>query len=125
MTRYSVEVHNDCFARLSAVPVYTVLLPQMMMKYLCLLQSELMARAHQEIQHIVLCDSTASLDRFNTSIFILSTASTTSGIPQAIILTSDEREHTIQRAIEMVKEINFYHPGHFMAMDRILVQRYS
>ena len=65
-----------------------------------------MARAHQEIQQaseIVFCDSTASLDRFNTSIFILSTASTASGIPLAII--SDEREHTIQRAVEMVKEI--------------------
>ena len=38
-------------------------------------------------------------------LFILSTASTASGIPLAIILTSDEREHTIQRAFDMVKEI--------------------
>ena len=72
------------------------------------LLTPLMAHAHQEIQQaseIVFCDSTASLDRFNTSIFILSTASTASGIPLAIILTSDERENTIQRAFEMVKEI--------------------
>ena len=43
------------------------------------LLTPLMARAHQEIQQAsetVFCDSTASLDRFNTSIFILSTAST-------------------------------------------------
>ena len=33
-------MHNGYFARLSAVPVYTVLLPQIMMKYLRLLQSE-------------------------------------------------------------------------------------
>ena len=72
------------------------------------LLTPLMARAHQEIQQaseIVFCDSTASLDRFNTSIFILSTASTASGVPLAIMLTSDEREHTIHRAFEMVKEI--------------------
>ena len=69
------------------------------------LLTPLMARAHQEIQQaseIVFCNSTASLD---TSIFISSTASTASGIPLAIMLTSDEREHTIQRAFEMVKEI--------------------
>ena len=57
------------------------------------LLAPLMARAHQEIQQaseIVFCDSTATLDRFNTSIFILFTASTVSGIPLAIMLTSDE-----------------------------------
>ena len=54
------------------------------------LLTPLIARAHQEIQQaseIVFCNSTASLD---TSIFILSTASTASGISLAIMLTSDE-----------------------------------
>lgn len=57
---------------------------------LLVLLTPLMARAHQEIQQaseIVFCNSTASLD---TSIFILSTASTASGISLAIMLTSDE-----------------------------------
>ena len=72
------------------------------------LLTPLIAHAHQETQQaseIVFCDSTTSLDRVNTFIFILSTASTASGIPLAIILTSDERENTIQRTFEMVKEI--------------------
>ena len=67
----------------------------------------LMARAHntiQQAQEIVFCDSTASLDRFNTSVFILSTATSVSGIPLALVLTSDEREQTIHRAFETVKE---------------------
>jgi hypothetical protein len=68
----------------------------------------LMRRAHSEIQQaseVVFCDSTASLDRFNTSVFILSTTSTASGIPLAVILTSDEQEETIHKAFEMVKEV--------------------
>ena len=79
-----------------------------------------MARAHQEIQQaseIVFCDSTASLDRFNTFIFILSTARIACGIPLAIMLTSDKREHTIQRAFEVVKKI--LPPW---SMDQILAQ---
>ena len=48
----------------------------------------LMARAHQHIQQaseIVFCDSTASLDRFNTSVFIISTSITAFGVPLAIV----------------------------------------
>ncbi len=70
--------------------------------------SPLMSRAHKEIQQaseIVFCDSTASLDRFNTSVFILSTASAASGIPLAVILTSDERETTIHKAFDLLKEV--------------------
>ena len=66
----------------------------------------LMARAYQHIQQaseIVFCDSTASLDRFNTSVFIISTSTTVSGVPLAVILTSDEREQTIYAAFELVK----------------------
>ena len=58
----------------------------------------LMAWAHSQIQQaseIVFCDSTASLDRFNTSLFIISTATAISGIPLGIIMTSDEQESTI------------------------------
>ena len=58
-----------------------------------------MAHAHQEIQQtseIVFCVSTASLDRFNTSIFILSTASTL-----AVMMNEST---LIQREFEMVRE---------------------
>ena len=68
----------------------------------------LMARAHCQIQQageIAFCDSTASLDRFNTSIFIISTATAMSGIPLAVLLTSDEREDTVYNAFELLKEV--------------------
>ena len=68
----------------------------------------LMARAHGRIQQaseIAFCDSTASLDRFNTSIFIISTATAMSGIPLAVLFTSDEREDTVYKAFELLKEV--------------------
>ena len=68
----------------------------------------LMARAHGHIQQaseIAFCDSTASLDRFNTSIFIISTATAMSGIPLAVLFTSDEREDTAYKAFELLKEV--------------------
>lgn len=37
--------------------------------------------------------------------FILSTASSVSGVPLAVVLTSDEREQTMHKAFELVKEI--------------------
>ena len=68
-----------------------------------------MARAHAMIQQageVVFCDSTASLDRFNTSVFVMSTTTTASGVPLAVVaLTSDETEETIYKAFEMVKEV--------------------
>lgn len=68
----------------------------------------LMARAHAMIQQageVVFCDSTSSLDRFNTSVFVMSTTTTASGVPLAVALTSDETEETIYKALEMVKEV--------------------
>ena len=57
---------------------------------------------------VKLCSATQQdllTDLTHLYIFILSTASTASGIPLAMIRTSDERDLTIQRAFEMVKEI--------------------
>ena len=68
----------------------------------------LMARTHAHIQQaseIAFCDSTASLDRFNTSVFMISTAIPVSGVPLAVFLTSDEREQTIYKAFELLKEV--------------------
>ena len=62
----------------------------------------LVARVHEKVvqcEELVFCDSTASLDRFNTSVFILSTAHCASGLPLGVILTSDE---TLSNALVML-----------------------
>ena len=72
------------------------------------IETPLMARAHAQIQQaseIVFCDSTASLDRFNTSVFIISTAAAMTGVPLAVILTSDEREDTVLKAFQLLKNV--------------------
>ena len=68
----------------------------------------LMARAHANIPQsaeILFCDSTSSLDRFNTSLFILSTCHPAGGIPLGIVLTSDEKEETITAALQLLLEL--------------------
>ena len=67
-----------------------------------------MARAHgnvQQAKEMIFCDATSSLDRLNTSVFILSTATPTSGIPLGVIVTSDEQEATLQQGLLLLKEI--------------------
>ena len=51
------------------------------------------------------CYSTSSLDRFNTTMFIKSTTTPASGVPLAVALTSDEKEETIYKALEIIKEV--------------------
>jgi len=68
----------------------------------------LMSRVHQHIRQaseMVFCDSTSSLDRFNTSLFILSTSHPTGGLPLAAMITSDEQESTINQGLEMIKDV--------------------
>ena len=79
----------------------------------------LMARIHIKVMQsaeLVFCDSTASLDRFNTSLFILSAAHPAEGLPLGVVLSSDEREVTITRGIGMLMEVlpshSFYGKGH-------------
>lgn len=58
----------------------------------------LMARVHTTVPQsaeIMFCDSTSSLDRFNMSLFILSTCHPVGRIPLGILMTSDEKEQTI------------------------------
>ena len=67
-----------------------------------------MARAHKTLQQageLFFCDSTSSLDRFNTSVFILSTCTPASGIPLGVIITSDEQESTIKKGLEVLQGI--------------------
>ena len=53
---------------------------------------------------MVFCDSTASLDRYNTSLFILSTAHPAGGLPLGVVLSSDEKEETITKGFQMLTE---------------------
>ena len=68
----------------------------------------LMCRIHQYIQQsseMVFCDSTSTLDRFNSSLFVLSTSHCAGGLPLAVMITSDEQEETIQQGLKMVKQV--------------------
>ena len=68
----------------------------------------LMARVHQSIrqaEELIFCDSTSSLERYNCSLFVLSTRSPAGGLPLAVVITSDEKENTIKVALEKVKEV--------------------
>ena len=65
-------------------------------------------RVHQEVRQageIVFCDASSSLDRFNTSLFVLSTTTACSGIPLAVFMVSDETEDTVCQALELVKQV--------------------
>ena len=80
-------------------------------------------RAHmlvQQASEVVFRDSSSSLDRFNTSVFSVSTTSTASGVPLAVALTSDEKGETVYKAFETWKEVMpsdaFLAEGH--TMDR-------
>ena len=78
----------------------------------------LMFRVHENIQQageMTFCDATSSLDRFNTSLFILSTSHPAGGLPLGVIITSDEQEETIRQGLELLKEVlpehSFYGRG--------------
>ena len=63
--------------------------------FILALCTPLMARVHSNVvqsSEMVFCDSTASLDRLNTSLFILSTSHPAGGLPLGVVLVSDERE---------------------------------
>jgi len=68
----------------------------------------LMMRASATIQQageMIFCDSTSTLDRLNTSMFILSTSTPASGVPLGVMVTSDEQQSTIKRGLEMLAEL--------------------
>ena len=67
----------------------------------------LMSRVHQFIQQsgeLVFCDSTSTLDRFNTSLFVISTSHTCGGLPLGAIITSDEQEETITQGLQLLQQ---------------------
>lgn len=80
--------------------------------------SPLMCRVHQNVQQageMAFCDATSSLDRFNTSMFIVSTSSAIGGLPIGVIITSDEEQDTISRGLQLLKTVlpvnSFYGKG--------------
>ena len=50
-------------------------------------------------------DATSSLYRYNSSVFIMSTSTPTSGIPLGVIVTSDKKATTIHRKLELLGEV--------------------
>ena len=68
----------------------------------------IMTRVHQTIQQageMVFCDATSSLDRFNSSLFILSTSNAAGALPLGVIITSDEQEDTIQQGLQLLNKV--------------------
>jgi len=66
-------------------------------------------------QQLSFCDATSSLDRFNTSLFILSTSHAAGGLPSGVIMKSDEQEEMIRQGLELLKQVlpknSFYGRG--------------
>ena len=50
-------------------------------------------------------DATSSLDRFNSSAFVVSTSTPTSSIMLGVIVTYDEQQSTIYRGLELLPEV--------------------
>ncbi len=53
---------------------------------------------------MLFCDSTSTLDHFNTSLFVLSTSHACGGLPLGAIITSDEQEETITQGLELLQQ---------------------
>ena len=84
----------------------------------------LMARVHKYVQQsreLIFCNSTSSLDRFNISLFILSTAHPAGGLPIGVILISDEKESTIRCGLKNL--IEHFRLMPFVVKEQKAVQR--
>ena len=75
----------------------------------------LMARVHENIQQsgeMIFCDSTSCLEKYNCSLFIISTSSSAGGLPLGVTITSDEKQLTIkaafQQLLQVVPKASFY-----------------
>ncbi len=71
-------------------------------------RTPLMARVHQNIQQageMVFSDATSSLDRLNSSLFIISMSSAAGGLPLGVMITSDEQEDTVRQGLQLLKNV--------------------
>ena len=87
-----------------------------------------MSRAHEHVRQageLLFCGSSSSMDRFNTSVFILSTHSVSSHIPLGVILTSDETEKTILCGLELLQSVlpknAFFGKGPASGTDAVMI----
>jgi len=67
-----------------------------------------MSRVHQFIQQageMVFCDSSSTLDGFNTSLFVLPTSHACGGLPLGAFITSDEQEETIVQGLQLIQNV--------------------
>ena len=69
----------------------------------------LMSGVHENIQQsgeTTFCDSTSTLHRFNSFMYLLPTSHPAAGLYTLnVIITSDELEHTITQGLEMFKDV--------------------
>ena len=68
----------------------------------------LMSQVHQFIQQageMVFCDSSSTLDGFNTSLFVLPTSHACGGLPLGAFITSDEQEETIVQGLQLIQNV--------------------
>ena len=78
----------------------------------------LMARVHQYIPQageIAYIDSTSSLDRYNLSMFVISTSNSGGGLPLGLLITSDEKASTLERSFacfcKVLPDFAFFNQG--------------
>ena len=67
-----------------------------------------MARVHKSVpqsKEITFLDSTSSLDRYNLLIFLLSTCHAGGGLPQGVIIVSNEMTSTLKECLSCLKSI--------------------
>ena len=67
-----------------------------------------MLRVYEHIQQageMIFCDSMSSLDRFNTSLFILSNSHPTGGMPLVVIITLYEQQETLVDSFHLLKDV--------------------
>ncbi len=68
----------------------------------------LMSRVHKNIQQareMIFCDSTSCLEKYNCSLFVFSTSSPCGGRPLGVAITSDEKERTIKKALQLLLKV--------------------
>ena len=84
--------------------------------YLSLLLSHLLWQERiQQAGEMVFCDATASLDRLNTPLFIISAATASGALPLAVVMTSGEDVSTMKQAFGILKTV--YHLMHSLGED--------
>ena len=54
---------------------------------------------------MIFCDSTSCLEKYNCSLFIISTSSSAGGLPLGVAITSDEKQTTVKAALQSLLKV--------------------